>query len=186
MFFSCFIALIILQRIVELGIAKKNEKWMKARGGYEVGKEHYKYIVLVHILFFVTLIIEVFLFEKQLSPLWVIFLFIFSIAQVIRVWSIMSLGRFWNTKIIVVPNTNIIEKGPYKWVRHPNYLVVLIELLVLPLIFDAFWTAIIFTILNIVVLKHRIQLEEQELMKGTNYGIIFQNRYRFVPSRNRP
>lgn len=186
MFFTLFITLVILQRLVELRIANKNEKWMKANGGFEVGQQHYKYIVLVHVMFFISLIVEVSVFGKSVSSLWLLFILFFTLAQALRIWSLLSLGQFWNTKIIIVPNVNIISKGPYKYIRHPNYLVVVIELLVIPLIFNAFWTAILFSLLNMLVLSIRIPAEEQALIKETNYKAVFQQRSRFAPSRNRP
>lgn len=184
MIFEVFILFIIFQRIVELGVAKRNEKWMIANGAIEVGKEHYKYIVLVHIFFFISLIGEVKFFDKSLSTLYLVFLLFFIMAQMLRVWSIVSLGRFWNTKIIILPNVNIISKGPYKYIRHPNYLVVVIELLVIPLVFNAYLTAILFTLLNMVVLAIRIPAEEQALIKETNYKSVFYHRSRFAPSKN--
>ncbi|WP_458412883.1 isoprenylcysteine carboxyl methyltransferase family protein [Schinkia sp. CFF1] len=185
MFFIIFVSLVILQRAVELRIAKKNEEWMKANGGYEVGNGHYKYIVLVHVLFFVSLMMEVVLLEKSLSALWILFLLFFTLAQSLRVWSLLSLGRFWNTKIIIVSNVNIISKGPYKFIRHPNYLVVVIELLVIPLMFNAFWTALIFTLLNMIVLSIRIPIEEKALIRETDYKAVFHHRSRFAPTRER-
>jgi methyltransferase len=185
MFFSIFISLVILQRIAELRIANKNEKWMKANGGFEVGSEHYKYIVLVHVLFFLSLIFEVSYFNKVISPLWIVFILFFALAQALRVWSLLSLGRFWNTKIIIMPNVNIISTGPYKFIRHPNYLVVVIELLVIPLIYNAYWTAIIFTILNMFALSIRIPIEENALIRETNYKAVFHQRARFAPTRER-
>lgn len=185
MFFIVFLTLLIVQRLSELRIAKNNEKWLKANGGFEVGNEHYKYIVVVHLLFFLSLILEVSLLNKTVSSLWPVFLLFFMLAQALRIWSLLSLGRFWNTKIIVVPNVNIISKGPYKWIRHPNYLVVVIELLVIPLIFNAFWTAVIFSFLNMIVLSIRIPIEENALIRETNYKAIFHQRPRFSPSRER-
>lgn len=185
MFFMIFILLVILQRLVEVGIARRNEKWMKINGAIEIGKEHYKYIVAIHVLYFVSLIIEVTYFQKEMSSIWPVFLLFFTVAQALRVWSLLSLGRFWNTKIIILPNVSIISKGPYKFIRHPNYLVVVIEILVIPLIFNAFWTAIVFSILNIVVLSIRISAEESALMRETNYKSIFYRRSRFVPTKQR-
>lgn len=185
MFFSLFISLVILQRIAELGIARKNEKWMKANGGFEVGGEHYKYIVMVHILFFISLIMEVSFLNKATSSLWIVFLLFFTLAQGLRVWSLLSLGKFWNTKIIIMPNVNIISSGPYKFIRHPNYLVVVIELLVVPLMFNAYFTAVIFTLLNMVVLSIRIPIEEKALIRETNYKAVFHQRARFAPTRER-
>ena len=91
-----------------------------------------------------------------------------------RIWCLASLGKFWNTKIIILPGADVVRKGPYKWIRHPNYLIVTTELLVLPLLFGAYFTAIIFAFLNVWMLSVRIPAEEKALKEATNYrGEVF-------------
>ncbi|WP_461200318.1 isoprenylcysteine carboxyl methyltransferase family protein [Anoxybacillus sp. TBDG-1] len=153
--------LLIVQRFVELCWAKRNERWMKERGAKEFGQNHYKYIVCMHILFFVSLLLEG--RKKRESTLWSFLFNIFIILQLFRFWIIASLGRCWNTKIIVLPNTERIQKGPYRWFRHPNYLVVVLEFIIIPLMFQAYWTAVIFTVWNAYLLLIRIRVEEQAL-----------------------
>src|SRR5690625_363596 len=134
--FYVIIFFIIGQRLTELYIANKNEQWMRARGGIEVGNEHYKWFILLHVFFFLFLIIEVnYNFIHSQISFHVFFFILFFLAQVGRVWCILSLGRFWNTKIIVLPKVIFIKKGPYKYIKHPNYLIVLIELFVIPAMF---------------------------------------------------
>lgn len=161
--------IVILQRIVELFIAKRNEKWMKGQGAYEAGAQHYPFMVAMHVCFFLSLLIEIYVFNRPLSPIWGLFLLIFLLTQLLRIWCLTSLGKYWNTKIIVLPDAKVVRKGPYKWIRHPNYVIVATELLVLPLLFSAYFTAILFTILNVWMMSVRIPVEEQALKDATNY-----------------
>lgn len=166
-FFIIFIIFLLLQRLFELYIAKRNEKWMLERGAVEFGQVHYKWFVLMHILFFFSIITEVVFhsFQQEINISW-IFVWLFIMMQLARIWCIGSLGRFWNTKIIVLENVILIKKGPYRWVRHPNYIIVLIELFVIPFMFHAYFTAIIFPTLHILLLMVRIPEEEKALGKN--------------------
>jgi methyltransferase len=173
--------IIISQRIVELFIARHNENWMKKKGAIEFGSNHYRYIVLMHILFFISFFFEKIFLNRALSPLWPLILFLFIIVQLVRVWAIASLGRYWNTKIIVLANAKVIKRGPYRYIKHPNYFVVSIEFIVIPILFSAYFTAIIFTIVNIIILSIRIPEEERALQKLTEYDSVFQHCSRFLP-----
>jgi methyltransferase len=174
MLFYIIIAIVIIQRLVELIIAKRNEKWMRSRGAFEAGAVHYPIMVTMHIAFFISLLVEVLVTNKPLSPLWIPLLSLFLIAQIARVWCLASLGTFWNTKIIILPGADVVKKGPYKFIRHPNYVIVATELLVLPLIFSAYFTAIVFSLLNIWMLSVRIPVEEKALTEVTNYREEFR------------
>jgi methyltransferase len=169
MFFCILLAILIFQRIAELLIAKSNEKWMKKRGAKEYGRDHYLYIVWMHIGFFISLIGEVLLAGRPLSPYWPLLLMLFLIVQIGRIWVMMSMGRFWNTKIIVLPGAKVIRKGPFKYMKHPNYAIVTLELLIIPLLFQAYATAIVFFILNQALLKARIPIEEKALKENTDF-----------------
>ncbi|WP_028402753.1 isoprenylcysteine carboxyl methyltransferase family protein [Ectobacillus panaciterrae] len=181
MVFFVFFAFVVLQRIVELVIAKRNETRMKEKGAIEFGEGHYKYIVLLHISFLLSAAGEVLFFHKNISPLWPILLLAFTGTQLLRVWAISSLGPYWNTKIIVLPEAEIIKKGPYRFIRHPNYTVVILEILLIPLLFQAYFTAMLFSVLNIFVLHIRIQEEERVLAAMTNYEKAFAKISRFTP-----
>ncbi|APH04666.1 isoprenylcysteine carboxyl methyltransferase family protein [Bacillus weihaiensis] len=174
MFFYFFFALLVFQRVAELVVAKKNEKWMVKRGALEHGQEHYPFIVLLHIAFLLSLFLEVILFEKQIVNLWHFVISLLAITQLIRYWALISLGQYWNTKIMIVPNDVVVRKGPYRFIRHPNYIVVAIELLFIPLLFQAYATAIIFTLLNIGMMTIRIPAEEKALSQHTNYLEVFK------------
>ena len=155
-------------------IAKRNEKWMISQGAFEAGASHYPYMVAMHVFFFIALITEVLFFHRQLSAIWPILLGIFLAAQILRIWCLASLGKFWNTKIIVLPNAKVVKRGPYKWLRHPNYIIVATELLVLPLLFNAYFTAVLFSLLNVWMMTVRIPTEEKALKEATNYKEEFQ------------
>ncbi len=169
MIFLIVLSFVIVQRITELVIAKGNEKRMKAEGAYEVGARHYPAIVLLHTAFFISLIFEVLIGITPLSPIFGILLTIFILTQLFRIWCLSSLGKYWNTKIIILPGADVVMKGPYKFIRHPNYVIVAIEILVLPLMFSAYFTAIVFTLLNAWMMSVRIPQEEKALKEATNY-----------------
>lgn len=162
--FIIVISVVIIQRLTELVIAKRNEKYLLSIGGKEFGAEHYKFIVVMHTLFFVFILIEFFLHgERNLHLINGLFLVLFVSLQLARIWVLKSLGKYWNTKIIVVPGAELIRKGPYKFLKHPNYFVVALEIFTLPMIFDLYYTAIIFTILNFLMLRVRIKEENKAL-----------------------
>lgn len=159
-----------MQRFLELRIAKRNEKLMLVKGAYEVGASHYPFMILLHVSFFISLVIEVFFYKSILLP-HVTWLVIFVLLQLLRVWCLVALGMFWNTKIMILPGANVVKKGPYAYIRHPNYLIVCLEIAVLPLMFGAYVTAIAFTILNALMLSIRIPIEEKALKEATDYGV---------------
>ncbi|MBU8906379.1 isoprenylcysteine carboxyl methyltransferase family protein [Desertibacillus haloalkaliphilus] len=179
--FFMLISVVIVQRMIELLIANKNALVIKEKGGYEVGREHYKYIVALHIGFFASFVSEVLLFDRSLFTWWWFPLLLFGAAQLARAWSLSSLGVFWNTRIIVLPGAEVIAKGPYRFMKHPNYVIVATELIALPLLFQAYVTAVVFTILNAVMMIIRIPIEERALMEATNYQKVFQSQFRFFP-----
>ncbi|TSB45639.1 isoprenylcysteine carboxyl methyltransferase family protein [Alkalicoccobacillus porphyridii] len=180
-----FIGLVIAQRLAEVVVAKSNERWMKERGAFEAGASHYPVMVALHSCFFVSLLVEVTV-ESLTWSIWsVLPLVIFLLAQIIRVWALVSLGRYWNTKIIVLPDADPIQRGPYRWIRHPNYLVVVLEILFLPLIFQAYVTAILFSLFNVVMLMVRVKIEEEALDQDGRYQEKFHEVGRFMGTRKR-
>lgn len=164
LFFWLVIAAVGLQRMGELLLAARNARYVRSIGGVEIGAGHYKYIVLFHVLFFASLIAEVASTNPAAAlPAWWAYSFgLFLAAQLLRYWCIRSLGKRWNTRILVIPGEQPIRRGPYRVMRHPNYLVVAVELITLPLTFSAVTTAIVFTIFNAwLLLRVRIPLEEK-------------------------
>ncbi|CAM3892871.1 isoprenylcysteine carboxyl methyltransferase family protein [Mesobacillus zeae] len=180
--FYLFIGFVILQRLAELIIARKNERWMKSRGAVETGQGHYKAMVVIHVAFLLSTILEVKWFNRELSDFWPLLLSLFFAAQIMRIWALTSLGNFWNTKIIILPGADVVQKGPYRIMKHPNYVVVVTEIIVIPLMFNAVITAVVFTVLNIIILSFRIPAEEKALKELTHYGSAFEKSNRFLPN----
>jgi len=157
------LAFVVLQRILELRLAQANLRWALSQGAREYGREHYPLFFLLHIGWMLGWLLEG-LARQQLSPIWWLWLALFVLAQGLRYWAIQSLGRYWNTRIIIVPGAKKITSGPYRYLRHPNYLAVALELLSLPLIFNAWITALAATLLNaLLLLTIRIPAEEKAL-----------------------
>lgn len=169
MFFWLFIAFVILQRLAELIIAKRNEKRMLAKGAVEFDRDGYKFIVLMHTLFFLSLLSEKIYFNRGLNAYWIILIILFFLAQLLRYWAIISLGEFWNTRIIVLKGKPLIKKGPYRFLSHPNYMAVITEIAVIPLIFSCYITAIVFSVLNLLAITRRIKIEDAALKTLTGY-----------------
>ena len=161
MVFILFISFVILLRIGELVLSKRNEKWLIQNGAVEYGQKHYLFIVALHGLFISSVIFEYF---RQQDPVFSIVLIIFYLLLLaLKFWIILSLGKFWNTKIYHIPNIPLIKEGPYKFLKHPNYLIVIAEIAVIPMIFHLYFTAITFTLLNAIMLFVRIKEENKAL-----------------------
>ncbi|MFT5180207.1 MAG: methyltransferase [Alphaproteobacteria bacterium] len=153
------VALIVLQRLIELMVARINTRKLLAAGGIEHGAGHYPLMVGLHVAWLVSLVIFV-PAHTALNPLWfVVFLFL----QAARVWVIASLGRYWTTRVITVPGSILVARGPYRWLRHPNYLIVIAEIAVVPMIAGAWQIAVGFSIANAGLLWHRIRIENTAL-----------------------
>jgi methyltransferase len=185
---SCFwiaFLFVLLQRLGELAIARRNAARIRALGGYEVGADHYRYIVSLHAAFFLSLLTEVYARGREDAAPALVPLALFLAAQVVRIWALASLGRFWNTRIFILPGSEPIRRGPYRFLRHPNYVVVALELFTLPLALGAPLTAVLFSGLNALVLRVRIRVEEQALAEATAYGEAMAEQPRFLPLRKK-
>ena len=151
--------LVALQRLAELVYARHNTRRLLAEGATESGAGHYPLLVGLHVLWLLSLAVFV---PADRAPLWPL-LGVFVVLQGLRVWVLASLGRYWTTRIITLPGAPLVRRGPYRWLRHPNYLVVAGEIAVLPLAFGAWQIAAVFTLANALVLWIRIRAEEQAL-----------------------
>jgi len=159
MYFAIFISIIILQRLSELYISRQNEKWLLANGAIEYGQSHYPFIVAMHTLFLISIIVEyIFTPDAQIDY---VFLILFVLVLAFKFWALSSLGKYWNTKIYRIPGVYPVKKGPYKIFKHPNYGEVICEIAIIPLVFHLYYTAIIFTVLNAIMLSVRINVENK-------------------------
>lgn len=154
---------VAVQRLFELRFARRNERILRERGAVERGKEHYLLIVALHSLWLVSTLTESLLRGFQIPAFWPLPLALFLLVQPLRYWAIVSLGDRWNTKILVVPGERPVSRGPYRYLRHPNYMVVAVEILAFPLVFGAWVTALIFSALNAAALYVRIGEENRAL-----------------------
>ena len=152
------LAFVTLQRLVELPIAQANTRRLIAAGGHEVGAGHYPFIVALHAAWLISL-----WWLAPSRPIDIPFLLLFLVVEAGRVWVLRTLGNRWTTRIIVVPGEALVAGGPYRFVRHPNYLVVIGEIAVLPLVFGLWDIAIIFSLLNAAILAVRIRAENRAL-----------------------
>lgn len=157
------VTLVAVQRLFELVLARGNERRARARGAVEWGKDHYPFIIALHALWLVSTLVEGLLRGPDLPGFWPIPLALFLLVQPLRYWAIFSLAERWNTRILVVPGAKPLRRGPYKYLNHPNYVVVVVEILAFPLIFGAWVTALVFTPLNAAILSVRIREENRAL-----------------------
>lgn len=163
------VGVVLIQRLLELGLAYRNLHWALERGGGEYGQEHYPYFFLLHGAWLLGVLFEGGT-RQNLSPLWPLWLLLFLAAQYLRYWTIHTLGHYWNTRIVLIPGAPTIETGPFRYLRHPNYVAVALELLTLPLIFGAWVTATLATLFNaILLLGVRIPLEERLMEQNRSY-----------------
>ncbi|MBS28817.1 MAG: hypothetical protein CL566_07845 [Alphaproteobacteria bacterium] len=153
------VGLIVLQRLIELAVARINTKRLLAEGGVEYGAAHYPLIVGLHAAWLAALLIFV-PADTYVDPLLV---GVFIVLQLGRVWVLTSLGRYWTTRVITAPGRPLVARGPFRFVRHPNYLIVEAEIIVVPMIAGAWDLALTFGIANAAVLTMRIRVEERAL-----------------------
>jgi methyltransferase len=153
------LAYVVAQRLGELVYANANTRRLLAEGGREHGAGHYPLFILLH----GGWLIAIALFAKPSAHPSVILLAAFFLSQILRFWTLASIGRWWTTRIISAPHFPRVKRGPYKFLPHPNYTVVVIEIALLPLLFGAPWVAGVFSVLNAALLWWRIRIEESVL-----------------------
>lgn len=153
------VLLVALQRVAEVAYAKRNTRCLIAEGGREHGARHYPVILALHAAWLGALFVAVPGDSPVLWPL----LGLYLLLQVARVWTIASLGRFWTTRVITLPDTPLVRRGPYRVLRHPNYAIVALEIPALPLAFGAWELALGFGAANLLVLAYRVRVEDAVL-----------------------
>ena len=154
------LALVTLQRLGELWLSNRHTKRLLSEGAHEVGASHYPLIVAVHALWLAAL--WWLALSRPVDGFW---LAVFIVIELTRIWVLASLGRRWTTRIIILPRAPLVCRGPYRWLNHPNYLVVIAEIAVLPLVFGLWQVALIFSALNMAVLSIRVR-EENRALRG--------------------
>jgi methyltransferase len=152
-----FLAFIVVQRLGELVIAKRNTAALLARGAHEVGAAHYPVMVALHSAWVLCLLI--FGYSQEIHLGW---LALYAVLQVFRVWILGTLGRRWTTRIIVIDEP-LVAKGPFRFIPHPNYTLVVFEIFAAPMVLGLVWVALLFSVLNAAMLYHRIGVEDGAL-----------------------
>ena len=162
--FTALVVAVGLERLAELVVSKRHAAWAMSRGGVEHGRRHYGVMVILHTALLVGAVVEVWWLDRPFLPAlgWTMLALVLA-SQALRWWCIRTLGRQWNTRVIVVPGLPLVSRGPYRILRHPNYVAVVAEGLALPLVHTAWVTALLFTVLNAALLTVRIQVEDSAL-----------------------
>ncbi|MGH8892000.1 MAG: isoprenylcysteine carboxyl methyltransferase family protein [Actinomycetes bacterium] len=163
-FYAVLLGTVGLERLAELVVSSRNIRAARARGGVERGLGHYPVMVALHTGLLVGALAEVVLADRPFHDVlgWPMLALVLA-AQGLRWWCIATLGPQWSTRVVVVPGAPLVTSGPYRWMRHPNYLAVVLEGLALPLVHTAWVTALVFTVANAVLLRVRVRCEEAAL-----------------------
>jgi methyltransferase len=153
-----------LERLVELTVAKRHARWAFAHGGKEFGHAHYPIMVAIHAGLLLGCIVEPWALHRPfIGWLGWPMLAVVALSQGLRWWCVTTLGRRWNTLVIVLPQAPLVRRGPYRWLHHPNYIAVVAEGVALPLVHTAWLTAVSFTLANAVLLRERLRVEDAAL-----------------------
>jgi|TARA_R110000787_G_C13441884_1_gene446457 methyltransferase len=155
-----FLAFIVLQRLGELVLAKRNTAALLARGAHEAGAGHYPVMVALHTAWVLGLV--AFGFGEPINAIW---LAVYVVLQFLRVWILATLGPRWTTRIIVIDEP-LVAKGPFRFLPHPNYTLVVFEIFVAPMVLGLLWLAVLFSVLNALMLYHRIRVEDHALRRS--------------------
>lgn len=163
--YTVLIVAVGLERLVELVVSARNARWSFERGGVESGRGHFPPMVALHAGLLLACVVEVVVADRPFLPWLGIPALVLALgSQALRWWCIGTLGSRWNTRVIVVPGVPLVASGPYRWLRHPNYVAVVVEGVALPLVHSAWVTAVAFTVLNaVLLLRFRIPAEERAL-----------------------
>lgn len=183
--YTALVLAVVAERLVELVLTRRNAARLRARGGVEAGGDHYPWMVALHTALLIAAPAEVWLRDRPLVPILAAgSLLALGATMALRYWAISTLGDRWTTKIYVVPGEPPVLGGPYRFLRHPNYLAVIVEVAALPLVHTAWWTALAGSLGNALVLRRRIRAEEAALAAAADDSALAA-RPRLVPSLRR-
>lgn len=175
--FCAVVAAVAVQRLVELRVSARHERRLRARGAVEAGAGHYPWMVALHTGLLIAAPLEVWLLGRPLlAALALVSAVALAAATGLRYWTIRTLGERWTTRVLYLPGSEAIGGGPFRLLRHPNYLAVMVETVALPLLHTAWLTAAVFGALNALLLRQRIRVEEGVLRRHTRYAEVFSRR----------
>jgi methyltransferase len=177
-----FLAAVGAERLFEMRLSRRHAGWAFERGGKEFAAERFSIMKLLHVALLVSCAAEVAIFRRPFLPLLGYPMLGCALgAMALRYWAVLTLGPYWNVRVIVVPGATPVTSGPYRYLRHPNYVAVITEGVAIPLVHTAFLTAIWFTLLNAWALRDRIRGEEAALTELCDYPVHLGDRPRFIP-----
>ncbi|MEJ2580599.1 MAG: isoprenylcysteine carboxylmethyltransferase family protein [Acidobacteriota bacterium] len=180
--YTALVAAVAMMRVVELAVSRRNITRLLQRGATEAGRSLYPLMVVIHAGLLVSCVAEVWILERPFVPLLAApMLGAMALAAGLRWWVISTLGDRWSTRVVFVPGEPPVTDGPFRWIRHPNYLAVILEFLALPLVHTAWVTAVVFGLANGIVLASRIRTEEAALSADSAYPRLMRDRPRFHP-----
>jgi methyltransferase len=177
------LALVGAGRLLELVVSRRNRARMMQEHSAQPGRDPiFPLMVFLHAMPFWCIPLELFMLERTFEPLlgWSM-VAVFALTTVLRFWTLKTLGRYWNAQVMVPPDLEPVSDGPYAYIRHPNYTVVILELFSLPLIYSCYYSAIALTLLNALVLYFRISAEEEQLFTSPKYRAAMGHKARFIP-----
>jgi len=179
------LAAVGVERLIELAISHRHATRAFARGGVEYGQRHFLVMKVLHTAFLLACALEVWSLQRPFLPWlgWPMLVLVGG-AQALRYWAIAALGPAWNTRVIVVPGERSVKRGPYRFLRHPNYVAVVIEGAALPLVHTAWITALTFSVANLFLLAVRVRCEEDALVRHSDWATRFETTPRFLPTRS--
>ncbi|MFM7205006.1 MAG: isoprenylcysteine carboxyl methyltransferase family protein [Myxococcota bacterium] len=177
------LALVALGRLGELVVSKRNRERMVREHGAQPGRDPiFPVMVFLHAMPFWAIPLELTLLPRSFEPvLGFSMLAVFILATVLRVWTLRTLGRYWNAQVMVPPDLEPVQTGPYAYIRHPNYAVVILELVSLPLMYGCVYSFLALNLLNAWVLYYRITAEEAQLLESPAYRAAMGHKKRFIP-----
>ena len=180
--YLALLGLVGIGRLVELGISRRNQRQLENRGVRKVAEPHFRWMVLLHGGVLIAAAVEVVVLHRPLIPALAIpMAVLFVLANLLRWWVIRTLAGHWNVQVMASSDVGVVTSGPYKWVRHPNYVAVMIELFALPMIHAAWVTALVGTVANLKVLQRRLAVEDGVLMANPVYRASMGSKPRFLP-----
>jgi methyltransferase len=180
--FAAILAALAVQRLAEVRLSKHNEARLLAQGGREHAAGHFRVMQALHMLWFAAALFEVLVLRRPFIPvLFAAALALLLAGQFLRYAAIRTLGPRWTVRVLTLPGAAPVDKGIYRYIRHPNYVGVILELAAVPLLHTAYLTAILFSAANAILMVVRIRAEERALQESSAYDDVFRKRPRFIP-----
>ncbi len=182
MFYLTFLVVTALEMLFELRVSIQNSAALIRKGAIEIGSAVLPVMAMMYIVMYIGAAVE-FVLSPPGLPLWwiLLFLIVFAFAKTLKFWAVSTLGEYWTMKLLIVPETKVVTGGPYRWVRHPNYVAVLLEIAATTLLGKSFITFVVVIFSFFIILWYRIKLEEKGLLSRTDYAAGMTSKGRFIP-----